>query len=106
MGLFSQKECQSCNNLQDQVDILTARNQRLEKALRELRHQYDVMQKENNTEVQIIEGITQKEVDELFQRIKSSDYDKDKKRYFRSMLMMIKGSYNPSIHKYLLEELT
>lgn len=108
MGLFSNKESQLSADLQDKIDILTARNKRLENALKELKNKYDALtklkepQQENSSSQK---KLTSTEIDTLFQAIKHSAFDKDKKRYFRSMLMLIKSNYNHSIYTYLTNEL-
>ena len=108
MGLFSNKKSQLSAELQDKIDILTARNQRLENALKELKNKYDALaelkepQQENSAPQK---KLTSTEIDNLFQTIKHSAFDKDKKRYFRSMLMLIKSNYNHSIYIYLTNEL-
>jgi predicted RNase H-like nuclease (RuvC/YqgF family) len=109
MGLFTQKECQECSSYQDKIDILTARNTRLEKALRELKKKYDEMQQQEIEIKDVNEETTLKisstEIDTLFQKIKNSSYDKDVKRYLRSILMMIKNTYNESLHEFILSKL-
>lgn len=107
MSIFNKNECQECLEYQDKVDMLTGRNKRLEDALRELKKKYDALQEKDKEEDDSkTESIKQSEVDELFQRIKNSSLDSYNKRYYRSMLMLIKGSYNPSIHKFLRDALT
>lgn len=109
MGLFTQKECQECSNYQDKVDILTARNTRLEEALKKLKKQYDDMQHQEVEIKDIDEETTLKisstEIDTLFQKIKNSSYDKDVKRYLRSILMMIKNTYNQSLYEFITSKL-
>lgn len=107
--MFFKKECQQCISYEEEIDKLTVQNNKLKRALRKLKEQYEAVIKESGTtpqtEQEELQGISPSEVDALFAKIKASDYDKDKKRYFRSMLMMIKTSYNPSIHNYLNTEL-
>ena len=109
MGLFSQKECQECSNYQDKVNMLTARNTRLEEALKELKKQYDEIQCKaveiKDVEEETTLKISYTEIDTLFQDIKNSSYDKDIKRYLRSILMMIKTTYNPSLHEFIKSKL-
>ncbi|MCF6340121.1 MAG: hypothetical protein L3J10_05125 [Sulfurimonas sp.] len=109
MGFFTQKECQQCLLYEKEIDALTIRNNQFERALRKLKQQYDEAQTQEveikDVENENIENISPVEIDELFQNIKTSSYDKDVKRYLRSLLMLIKSSYNPSLHKYLLSQL-
>jgi len=108
MGLFSTKECKQCEEYEKELDALTLRNSKLERALRKLKQQYDelLLQTKQNQKSDVEEtALTSAEVDALFAKIKASSYDKDKKRYLRSLLMLIKNSYNPSLHNYLKSEL-
>ena len=109
MSIFGKKECQSCSAYQDKVDILTARNIRLEEALRELKKKYYEIQQQDEELKDVNEKNTLKisssEIDTLFQQIKNSSYDKDVKRYLRSMLMMIKNTYNQSLYEFIISKL-
>ncbi len=100
MGLFSSKECQDCLAKQDEIDTLLQRNRQLEKALRRLKEQYDVLQVQNN-----VVNISADEISILFQKIKNSSYSQDTKRYLRSVLMLIKATGEASLYQFLLVQL-
>jgi len=108
IGLFNAKECKQCQEYEKELDTLTLRNSKLERALRKLKQQYDelLLQTKQNQKSDAEEtSLTSTEVDALFAKIKASSYDKDKKRYLRSLLMLIKNNYNPSLHNYLKSQL-
>lgn len=104
MGIFSQSECQRCFEHEKEVELLRLRNKRLESALVELKHKYDKLstqELDNETDTKL----SSSDIDTLFQQIKQSSHDKDKKRYLRSMVMLIKANYESSLHEYIQSQL-
>ena len=101
MSLFGSKECPKCLLYEKEVDRLKTQIKRLQEALKGLKQQYDVLLS-NDKEG---EPLSSTDVDSLFQTIKTSQHDKEMKRYLRALLMLIKSDYNPHLHNFLKTKL-
>ena len=105
MDLFSKKECQRCIEYQKEVELLSLRNQRLEKALIELKERYENINTKGTQKEQEATKLSSNEIDSLFQKIKQSAHDRDTKRYLRSILMLLKSEYESSLYEYIISHL-
>lgn len=101
MGLFDKKICYQCLAYEQEIDSHISQNKRLKTALVELKKRYD----DSLVTEEVILNISSAEIDLFFQKIKSSSYDKDLKRYLRSIVMVIKTSYDPSLYDFLKSKL-
>lgn len=104
INLFPNKACERCEEYDKEVEMLQLRNKRLEGALVELKNRFEALQNPNKEET--MEWLSSTEIDNLFKRIKQSQHDKDTKRYLRSITMILKTSYEPSLHEYIEAKLS
>ncbi len=86
--------------MQEQIDMLQERNQRLESALRQLKVKYDECHRRDE-----IVSLSADEITALFERIKNSPYSNETKRYLRSVMMLIKNSGDASLYAFLINQL-
>lgn len=100
MALFGSKACSQCTQLQEELDALKQRNEKLTSALQRLKIKYDECISEEKKVSPSADEVTA-----IFQAIKNSSHTNDMKRYLRSVLMLVKETQDSMLYTFLHKQL-